>query len=238
MGSRGHRRRRLQDAEGALVGRVLVVDDQERMREMLCRLLAAEGHETLAAVDGADALRRLGEAEVDLVLLDLVMPRGNGMQVLTSLRERGCGTPVIVLSAVPDIAARVQALDVGAVDFVGKPFHPSELLARVRRCLARRSEVNDDRYLESGGVRLDLDRRRAVMRDRSAQLSEREFELLAHLMRRAGRTCRRDELLHDVWGLGFDPGTNVVEVCVRRLRSKLPDAPLETVRNVGYCFAA
>lgn len=220
------------------MSKVMVVDDQERMREMLCRLLAAEGHVTVAAPDGAEALRRLAEAEVDLVLLDLVMPHANGMQVLTSLRDRGCRTPVIVISAVPDVAARVQALDVGAVDFVGKPFHPSELLARVRRSLAHRPETTDDRYLEAGGVRLDLDRRRAVMRDLCAQLSEREFELLAHLMRRAGRTCRRDELLHDVCGLGFDPGTNVVEVCVRRLRSKLPDLPLETVRNVGYCFAA
>ena len=219
------------------MSRVMVVDDQERMREMLCRLLAAEGHVTVAATDGVAALRGLADAEVDLVLLDLVMPHANGMQVLTSLRDRGCNTPVIVISAVPDIAARVQALDVGAVDFVGKPFHPSELLARVRRSLARRADHHDERYLLSGGVQLDLDRRRAVMGESSAQLSEREFELLAHFMRRAGCTCRRDELLHDVWGLGFDPGTNVVEVCVRRLRTKLPDVPIETVRNVGYCFA-
>ena len=219
------------------MSRVMVVDDQERMREMLCRLLAAEGHVTVAAPDGVEALRRLADAEVDLVLLDLVMPHTNGMQVLTSLRDRGCRTPVIVISAVPDIAARVQALDVGAIDFVGKPFHASELLARVRRSLARQAEHHDERYLETGGVQLDLDRRRAVMGQSCAQLSEREFELLAHFMRRAGRTCRRDELLHDVWGLGFDPGTNVVEVCVRRLRTKLPDVPIETVRNVGYCFA-
>lgn len=215
----------------------MVVDDQERMRDLLCRLLATEGHTTVAAPDGIDALRRMAQAEVDLVLLDLVMPRANGMQVLTSLRERGCTTPVIVISAVPDIAARVQALDVGAVDFVSKPFHPSELLARVRRSLAHQSERPEERYLECGGVQLDLDRRRAVMAGAVAQLSEREFELLAHLMRRAGRTCRRDELLHDVWGLGFDPGTNVVEVCVRRLRGKLPDVPVETIRNVGYHFA-
>lgn len=220
------------------MSRVMVVDDQERMRELLCRLLAAEGHVIEAAPDGARALERLAHAEVDLVLLDLVMPHTNGMQVLTSLRDRGCSTPVIVISAVPDIAARVQALDVGAVDFVSKPFHPSELLARIRRSLARQIERQDERYLDTGGVQLDLDRRRAVMGGASAQLSEREFELLAHLMRRAGRTCRRDELLHDVWGLSFDPGTNVVEVCMRRLRTKLPDVPIETVRSVGYCFAA
>lgn len=220
------------------MSKVMVVDDQDRMREMLCRLLAAEGHTTVAASDGLAALRRLAEAEVDLVLLDLVMPHANGMQVLTSLRDRGCSIPVIVISAVADVAARVQALDVGAVDFIGKPFHPSELLARVRRSLGRQASRPEERYLDLGGVQLDLDRRRAVMGQSSVQLSEREFELLAHFMRRAGRTCRRDELLHDVWGLSFDPGTNVVEVCVRRLRTKLPDVPIETVRNVGYCFAA
>jgi DNA-binding response OmpR family regulator len=95
---------------------------------------------------------------------------------------------------------------------------------------------NDDRYLTAGGLTLDLDRRRASAGGQDVTLTEREFSPLAHLMRRRGEVCRRDELLHDVWGLGFDPGSNVVEVCVRRVRTKLPDAPLETVRGVGYCF--
>lgn len=216
---------------------VMVVDDQERMRTMLCRLLSAEGHSTAAAADGASALQRLSEQQVDLVLLDLVMPRANGLQVLARLREQGFTAPVIVLSAVPDVAARVEALDLGAVDFVGKPFHTAELLARVRRSLAAHADLPaETRYLEHGGVRLDLDRRHARMRDVEVTLSEREFALLAHLMRRHGNVCRRSELLHDVWGLDFDPGTNVVEVCVRRLRNKLPDLPIETIRSVGYCF--
>ena len=219
------------------MSRVMVVDDQERMRTMIRRLLAAEGHEIDTAPDGETALDRLEGEDVDLVLLDLVMPGANGLQVLTRLRERGSTTPVIVLSAVPEIAARVDALDLGAVDFVSKPFHAAELVARVRRSLANRSSGPvETRYLEHGGVRLDLDRRRAFWRGGEVSLSEREFELLAHLMRRHGRVCRRGELLHDVWRLDFEPGTNLVEVCVRRLRQKLPELPIETIRSVGYSF--
>ena len=216
---------------------VMVVDDQERMRTMIRRLLASEGHVIESAPDGETALDRLANEDVDLVLLDLVMPGANGLQVLTRLRERGSTTPVIVLSAVPEIAARVDALDLGAVDFVPKPFHAAELVARVRRSLANRAaEPVEMRYLEHGGVRLDLDRRRAFWRGGEVSLSEREFELLAHLMRRHGRVCRRGELLHDVWRLDFEPGTNLVEVCVRRLRQKLPEVPIETIRSVGYSF--
>jgi DNA-binding response OmpR family regulator len=219
------------------MSKVMVVDDQERIRTMLCRLLAAEGHTTLTAADGTSALQQLAADEVDLVLLDLVMPETNGLKVLAALREAGSSTPVIVLSAVNDVAARVQALDMGAVDFVGKPFHTAELLARVRRSLSGQVPSQDrQRHLEAGGIRLDLERRRACVHGVEVALTAREFGLLAHLMRRRGDVCSREELLHDVWGLDFDPGSNVVDVCVRRLRSKLLDPPIEAVRSVGYCF--
>lgn len=226
----------------------MVVDDQERIREMLTRMLTAEGHTTIAAADGLQALQELALRDVDLILLDLVMPSSHGMQVLTSLRARNSTTPVIVLSAVTDVSARVEAFDLGAIDFVGKPFHAAELVARVRRHLATQAVPvgphgvqgsgpgNDRRFLVAGGVELDLDRRRARHRGRQIGLTEREFSLLAHLMRRQGEVCSRSELLHDVWGLDFDPGTNVIEACVRRLRGKLAELPIETVRSVGYCF--
>ena len=143
------------------------------------------------------------------------MPRCNGLQVLSTMRERGDSRPVIVLSAVTEVSTRVQALDTGAVDFVMKPFHTSELVARVRRHLVRR---------------------RATVDGADVVLSEREFAMLAHLMRRRGSVCRRDELLHDIWGMDFDPGSNVVDVCIRRLRNRLAGPPIETVRGVGYCF--
>jgi DNA-binding response OmpR family regulator len=217
---------------------VMVVDDEERIRTLLTRSLTSEGHSVLAASDGESALDQLAHAEVDLILLDLVMPGSSGLSVLSSLRLLKNQTPVIVLSGVSDISARVQALDRGAVDFVAKPFHNAELVARVRRHLTSKpAEPSDHRYLSGGGIQLDLDRRRALVADREVVLSEREFSLLAHMMRRRGDVCRREELLHDVWGPGFDTASNVVEVCVGRLRHKLqPDPPIETIRSVGYCF--
>ncbi len=219
------------------MGSVLVVDDEERVRTFLSRSLAKEGHTVMCAEDGQGALAQLATQEADLVLLDLVMPGMNGLQFMTALGEEPAAPPVIVLSGVSDVAARVQALDRGAVDFVGKPFHMSELIARTRRhLLAVPKPRTKERYLEAGRIRLDLERRRARTAQGVAVLAEREFSLLAHLMRRQGDVCRRDELLHDVWGLDFDPGSNVVEVCVRRLRTKVADLPVETVRGVGYCF--
>ena len=217
---------------------VLVVDDEERIRTLITRSLASEGHSVVSAADGVVALERLVASDIDLVLLDLMMPRCNGLTVLASLRQRRDETPVIVLSGVTDIAARVQALDRGAVDVVSKPFSLVELLARTRRHLsAIRVPRTEHRFLTAGGIKLDLDRRCAKVADRDVSLTEREFSLLAHLMRRRGEVCRREELLHDVWGLDFDPGSNVVEVCVRRLRNKLaPNPPIETIRRVGYCF--
>jgi DNA-binding response OmpR family regulator len=217
---------------------VLVVDDESRLRTMLCRLLVAEGHTTVEAKDGHAALRRLADHDIDLVLLDLSMPT-SGLRVLETLRDGGSTTPVIVLSAVGEVEARVRALDLGAVDFVGKPFHSAELLARVRRNLAPRVPAQvRRRHVEAGGIRLDLDRRRAEVDGTEVALTVREFGLLAHLMRHRGEVCGREELLHDVWGLSFDPGTNVVDACVRRLRRKLPEPPIETIRSAGYCFNA
>lgn len=217
---------------------VMIVDDEERIRTLVARSLASEGHHVVSTGDGLSALDRLASEDIDLVLLDLMMPRCNGLTVLASLRERKDETPVIVLSGVTDIAARVQALELGAVDVVAKPFSLVELLARTRRHMGtRRVPPADNRYLNAGGIQLDLDRRYAQVANREVSLTEREFSLLAHLMRRRGEVCRREELLHDVWGLNFDPGSNVVEVCVRRLRNKLhPDPPIETIRRVGYSF--
>ena len=219
---------------------LLVVDDEPRVVSFLTRFLVTEGHSVVSAGDGIAALEVLRDRQVDLVLLDLIMPRCNGLQVLNQMVEALQELPpVIVLSAVNEIAARVQALDRGAVDFVQKPFNTSELMARIRRHLASlppAQGLGRERFLVAGGIRVDLDRRRASGRDFDVVLTEREFGLLAHLMRRRSEVCRKDELLHDIWGLEFDPGSNVVEVCMRRLRTKLGEPPIETIRGVGYCF--
>lgn len=223
------------------MSKILAVDDEDRVLTFLSRYLGEDGHQVLTAGNGRTALDLLDREDVDLVLLDLVMPQVSGLQVLGSMRAKGDSPPVIVLSAVSDVGARVQALDRGAVDFVSKPFHMVELDARIRRHVttapaARPEGDTDHRYLDAGGIRLDLDRRRARVDGDEVVLSPREFSLLAHLMRRRGQVCGREELLHDVWGFDFDPGTNVVEVCMRRIRHKLADPPIETVRGVGYCF--
>jgi DNA-binding response OmpR family regulator len=221
------------------MARVMVVDDEPRIRTYLNRSLSAQGHSVFEAADGQAALDALEVYDVDLMLLDLAMPRCGGLGVLKVLQQRQSSPPVIVLSAATDISARIQALDRGAVDVVAKPFSTAELSARIRRHLHHRptSAASEPRILAAGGVQLDLDRRRVITADGSVSLTEREFALLAHLMRRSGRVCSREELLHDIWGLDFDPGSNVVDVCVRRLRTKLqPDPPIETVRGAGYCF--
>lgn len=216
---------------------VLVVDDEERVRTFLGRALAAQGHDVLSADSGQEALDVLALEQVDLMLLDIVMPDMNGIQCLTAMAEGPRHPPVIVLSGVSDVGTRVMALDRGAIDFVRKPFHLSELMARARRHLSTAAaQQREQRYVECGGVRLDLERRRAHTGDTVTVLAERETALLAHLMRRGGDVCGKDELLHDVWGLDEDRGSNVVEVCVRRLRTKLPRVSIETVRGVGYCF--
>lgn len=225
------------------MSKILAIDDEDRVLTFLSRYLGGEGHHVLTAGNGRAGLDLLNREDVDLVLLDLVMPQVSGLQVLGALRKRADAPPVIVLSAVSDVGARVQALDRGAVDFICKPFHMVELVARIRRHTTagpreRPAQGTDQRYLEAGGVRLDLDRRRARVAGRDVVLSPREFSLLAHLMRRRGDVCHREELLQDVWGLAFDPGSNVVEVCMRRIRQKLDDPPIETVRGVGYCFDA
>lgn len=218
---------------------LLVVDDEPRIRTLLNRSLSAHGHNVVEASDGQAALHQLDTHAVDLVLLDLVMPGGDGFYVLRALKERESSPPAIVLTAACDVAARSQALDGGAIDVVIKPFSTAELSARVRRHLhhGTSSPAGEQRYLEAGGFRLDLHRRRAVSARGQVSLTPREFSLLAHLMSRRDQVFSREELLHDLWGPDSDLSSKVVDVCVARLRWKLrPDPPIKTLRGTGYSF--
>ena len=223
---------------GVTVSRILVVDDEQRICRFVARALEANGFQIQIAVNGHEALRLVESQDYAVIVLDLLLPGLDGYEVLRRVIRANPAQRVLVLSAVGDVESKVRCLQMGAVDYLPKPFAIAELIARVRRRIDDRSAPPPPRWLEAGGVRLDLQRRVLRFDDREISLSHREFILMGHLMRRAGEVCTRDELLADVWGYSFDPGSNVVDVCVRRLRSKLEQGAIETVRNVGYSFVA
>jgi DNA-binding response OmpR family regulator len=225
---------------GGVVAHILVIEDEPNLRLLLNRLFVSAGYLVTGTATGSDGLQAALAGQYDLVVLDLMLPDVNGEEILRVLMAAQPELRVLVLSSVTEIGRRVSVLDGGAADFVAKPFTNSELLARVRARLRDQPGTvrAPSRYLGGPGMQLDPHRRELVMGGRRIALSPREFVLLSHLVQRKGEVCSREELLSDVWGIGFDPGTNVVDVCVRRLRSKLRADSIETVRNVGYRFIA
>jgi DNA-binding response OmpR family regulator len=216
--------------------RVLVIDDEPRIVSFVQRALAAEGIPTEGVTDGARGLAMTLNGSYQLVLLDLLMPAMDGSSVLAQIMERSPHQPVVILSALTDVDTKVRCFGLGAADYIAKPFALAELLARVRARLRTNGANGNGTSLHAGGIALDLRRRAADAGEGPVAVSSREFLLLQHLMDRAGQVCTREEILADVWGCSFDPGTNVVDVYIRRLRSKLGPMLIETVRNVGYCI--
>ncbi len=215
---------------------ILVVEDETGIADFLARGLRAEGYDVRVETDGENGARVALEPEVDLVVLDRMLPGLDGLEVLDRVRRSRPALPVIMLTAKAEVADRVEGLDSGATDYVTKPFAFAELLARIRARL--REGGGSERVIEAAGIRLDLITREARRAGVATRLPERESDLLAHLMRHEGHVCTRDELLSAVWGYDHDPGTNIVQVYVGYLRRKLSrpgsPAPIETVRSVGY----
>jgi two-component system copper resistance phosphate regulon response regulator CusR len=218
---------------------ILVVEDEPRILAFVRRGLEAEGFTVDAAADGATGLRRARERRYDLVVLDLLLPVLDGLSVLRELTQSSPELPVLILSARSDVRTKLRGFELGARDYVAKPFSLEELIARVRVQLrASGLHEHEEVALRAGPLRLDLTLRQAHVGDRAADLTDREFRLLHHLVRHHGEISSREQLLAEVWGYHFDPGSNVVEVCVRRLRKKLGPATIETVRKAGYRLAA
>jgi DNA-binding response OmpR family regulator len=189
------------------------------------------------AQTGPSAVKRALAQRYDLVLLDLVLPQLNGLAVLERIQAARPGLPVIVVSARGDVTTKLRAFELGARDYVEKPFSLDELLARMRVHLAAPLERHP--VVRAGSLELDLATREARVGSVQTSLSDREFRLVRYLVEHAGEAVSRERLLSEVWGYAFDPGSNVVDVCVRRIRRRLGDAsPIETVRNVGYRIAA
>jgi DNA-binding response OmpR family regulator len=217
--------------------RILVVEDEPAIADFLRRGLQAEGYSVDCALDGVEGERRALSGEVDLVILDVMLPERDGMDVLDKIRSRKPALPVIMLTARGEVEDKVSALDSGANDYVTKPFSFDELAARVRAHL-RSPEQGRATELSVAGIRLDFLTRRVERSGMPITLSAREFELLAYFMRHPGQVLSKQQILSAVWGYDFDPGTNVVEVYVGYLRRKLAanggPAPIETLRSVGY----
>lgn len=219
------------------MARILIVEDEERIASFVAKGLRADGHTTVIAGDGHEGLDRALSGDFDLVVLDIGLPGIDGFTVLDQLRSQGSRVPVIVLTARDSVGDTVSALEGGADDYMPKPFRFAELLARIRlRLRAQPGPGPADDVLERGGIRLDVRTRRATVGGREVELSAREFALAEMFMVNAGQVLSREQLLDHVWGLDFDPGSNVVDVYVGYLRRKLGADAIATVRGMGYRF--
>jgi two-component system, OmpR family, response regulator len=227
-------------ADGPPGGRVLVVDDEPNVASFVGRALRGRGFAVDVALGGERGLEAALDGGHALIVLDLRMQDVPGLVILRQVIRLRPDQRVLVLSAASDTGTRVRCLELGAADFVAKPFELAELVARVGAQLRTAPAPESERHLRAGTLTLDLLRRRIDVGDgrRPVELSEREFGVLRHLMSRPGRPCTREELLADVWQLDRDPRTNVVDVYVHRLRDKLGRGTIRTVRNLGYVLEA
>jgi len=224
--------------------RVLIVDDEPMVRDVLERYLRNEGYEVGLAADGEEALERAVADDPDLILLDLMLPKLDGYEVFTRIREAGRRTPVIMLTARGEETDRVVGLDLGADDYVTKPFSPREVVARVRAVLRRTggpAPVAVPVELLYGDLRIDTGRREVTLRDAPVKLTRKEYDLLEYLAASPGVTFTRTQMLEDVWDFAWDGDSATVTVHVRRLREKIEDDPatparIVTVWGVGYRF--
>lgn len=217
--------------------RVLVVEDERKSASFIRKALLAEGFAVDLARDGNDALTAILSTPFDAVVLDIMLPGLDGLAVLRRVRERRCQVPVLLLSARGLVDDRVQGLNAGADDYMAKPFALAELVARVR-ALCRRSTGSGTVVLTLADLVLDTVSHRATRAGKSIDLSPREYAVLEHLLSHQGRVCSRMQIIEAVWGYDFDPGTNLVDVYIRRIRDKVDgnsaNPLVQTVRGVGY----
>ncbi len=218
------------------MSRILIAEDEPRIASFIEKGLRANGFSTTVAPDGGAALSQAAGGEFDLLVLDIGLPVLDGFEVLRRLRAERNHIPVIILTARDSVQDTVAGLEGGADDYMPKPFRFEELLARVRLRLATDRTV-ELTVLTCGGLSLDLRTRRARIGDTTVDLSAREFALAETFLRHPGQVLAREQLLSQVWGYDFDPGSNVVDVYVRYLRKKIGADRIETVRGMGYRLA-
>ena len=219
--------------------KILLIEDESKIADFVLKGLGDAGFVVTHVNDGEQGLHAIVESDHDLVVLDLMLPKLNGYDVLRQAREQGITTPVIILSAKVDLQDRLIGFDVGADDYLPKPFFVEELAARIKAVMHRKAPVQVDE-ITVGHLSLDVVSHKVTWFEVTSVLSQREFNLLAFLMRSPGHIYSRRQILKHVWEINFDPETNVVDVCVRRIKRKLErgsqkmPSPIESVRGVGY----
>ncbi len=223
--------------------KVLLVEDEKKIADFVCAALRERGFLVDHCANGDDGHAHACESRYDVLVLDIMLPGRDGLSILKAIRKAGNITPAILLTARNDLDDRVEGLALGADDYLGKPFFVEELIARIQ-ALIRRVSGERQNLLEVGSFRLDRITRAFTSHGETVDLTTREFNLIEYLMRSPGRVFTRTEILEHVWGYDFDPSTNVVDVCIQRIRSKLAaigapagaESPIESVRGVGYKF--
>ena len=220
--------------------RILVIEDEKRIQDFLSRGLESAGYAVDIAGDGNSGMDRIHNTEYDLIILDLMLPDTDGLSVLEKIRNRKTSPPVLILSARDAVDDRVKGLELGADDYLTKPFAFVELLARVR-ALLRRGQPTPER-LQVGELALDCIRRKVTRNNENVELAPKEFSILEYMMRNRGRPLSRTMIVEHVWDMDYDGLTNIVDVYIRHLRSKIDDKwPLkmiQTVRGIGYMLDA
>lgn len=212
---------------------ILIVEDEKNMSDLLKLELTHANYQCDQAFDGETGLNKALDNDYDLILLDLMLPRINGIELCRRLRKVK-QTPIIMLTARDEVMDKVNGLQVGADDYLAKPFAMEELLARIKALLRRVNMVNNTNVYHYGEIKMIIDNRKVFYQDQEIFLTTTEFDLLALFVKNGGKVISRNEILDQVWGFSSEVSTNVVEVYIRYLRNKMKGIPLETVRKVGY----
>ncbi|MEI7613627.1 MAG: response regulator transcription factor [Betaproteobacteria bacterium] len=223
--------------------KILLVEDERKIADFVCAGFREQGFAFEHCDNGIDGFARASNGEYDVIVLDIMLPGRDGLSILKGLRKAGSVTPVILLTARNELDDRIEGLNLGADDYLAKPFFVEELIARIQ-ALLRRVVGEHQNALIVGGLRLDRIAREVTWCGETVDLTGREFNLIEYLMRSPGRVLTRTQILEHVWGYDFDPSTNVVDVCIQRIRKKIAaiggqadgESLIESVRGVGYRF--
>lgn len=219
---------------------VLLVEDEKKIADFVCAGFREQGFTFDYCDNGNDGFNKASTNQYDVIVLDIMLPGRDGLSILKSLRKMGNATPVILLTARNELDDRIEGLNLGADDYLAKPFFVEELIARLQ-AMVRRVSGERQNILAVGDLKLDRITREVTWKAQTIDLTSREFNLIEYLMRSPGRVFTRTQILEHVWGYDFDPSTNVVDVCIQRIRKKIGvnddgTSPIESVRGVGYRF--